>query len=142
MAKNRFTASLRKSYRNWNKPAASVMKNEKGYLLIEVIVSMALISLVGVSVLTALSASSKSLSVADEQTTARNLAESQLQDIRKQDYAAAYAPSAIPAEYAGYTTEINTSGIIARDGNVQKINVCVNHLGNEVLVLEGYRVNR
>jgi len=118
------------------------MKNEKGFMLIEVIVSVGLLSLIGIAVLIGLSTASMAVRVSDEQTAARNLAESQLQDIRKQPYAASYTPSAIPAEYAGFSAAVNTLPITSRDANLQKIMVRVSHQGNEILVLENYRVNR
>lgn len=119
-----------------------LMKNEKGYMLVEVIMSIALMSLIGASVLSGLSTACRSLVAADEHTAARNLAESQLQDIRKQDFAATYTPIPVPSEYAGFATSVATSGLTARDGNLQRITVSVSRDGNEVLVMEGYRVNR
>jgi type II secretory pathway pseudopilin PulG len=54
------------------------LKNEKGFALVESLVSVTLLSIVGVTVLTALSTSSISMGVADEQVTARSLAETQM----------------------------------------------------------------
>lgn len=118
------------------------MKNEKGFMLIEVVVSVGLLSLLFTAVLCSVSTASMALSVAGEQTAARNLAESQLQTIRKQPYAVSYTPVAIPAEYAGYSATVEILPITSRDGNLQKIQVSVSHQGNEIIVLENYRVNR
>jgi type II secretory pathway pseudopilin PulG len=117
-------------------------KNEKGFMLIETLVSMALLSTVGVAVLSALSASSIALRVNDEQFTARKLAEIQMQGVRKSDFALTYSPSSIPSDYSGYTVSIDAFPVTLRDENIQKIVVTVNHESRQVFSMEDMKVNR
>ncbi len=117
------------------------MKNQKGFSLIEVIVSIALLGIIAAGFLAALGTASKVLFIADERETAKNLAESQMEYVKEQDYALSYAP-AVPDEYAGYSASIDVGTIASRDGNIQKIIVTIEHRGEEVMTLEGYKANR
>jgi prepilin-type N-terminal cleavage/methylation domain-containing protein len=56
------------------------LKSQKGFSLVEVLVAVAILSLVGVAYMSALSTSSKALLITDEQQTARNIAELQLEE--------------------------------------------------------------
>ena len=116
------------------------MKGEIGASLIETIVALALLSIIGVSFLGGLATSSSARSIADEHVSARVLAESQMEDIRKQDYEPAYNPSPIPPEYAGYSLQIDTASMY--NGNLQKITIAVSHHNKNVFTLESYKVDR
>ena len=116
------------------------MKNEKGFTLIEVLVALALLGIIGVAFLSALATASMGLMITDERETANNLAESQMEYVKDQDYAYSYAPAPIPDEYATYSATIDAESL--EDGNIQKITVTINHQEKEVLTLEGYKVNR
>lgn len=117
------------------------MKNERGLTLVEVIVALAILGLISVAFLSGLSGASRGVSIADEQETAKNLAESQMEYVKDQAYAASYAPASIPSEYTGYSASISISAIASKDGNIQKITVIVMHQNREVTRLEDYKVN-
>ncbi len=116
------------------------IKSERGVSLIEVIIALALISIFGATFLGALGTSSKARLIADEQTSARILAESQMEYVREQPYYLSYDPAPIPDEYGGYTVLINIDPM--RNGNIQKITVSILRRGKEATSLESYKVNR
>ena len=116
------------------------MKGETGTSLIETVVALALLSIVGVTFLGALATSSSARAIADEHASARILAESQMENIRKQDYAFSYDTAPIPAEYASYSTQIDVDNL--RNGNIQKITITVRHHDKNVTTLESYKANR
>jgi type II secretory pathway pseudopilin PulG len=118
------------------------MKKEKGYALLEALISVALLSIIGVTVLGALSTSSISMGIADEQVTARGIAEIQIQGVRKSAFAQTYPPLPLTAEYAGYSVTITAAPVNLRDGNIQRIQVAVFHGVKQVIVMEDLKVNR
>lgn len=116
------------------------MKSERGSSLIETVVALALLGIIGVSFPGALAATSNTRVIADEHTTARILAESQMEGIRKQAYAFSYNATPVPGEYPGYTAVIDVDNL--RNGNIQKITVTVSHHDREIETLESYKVSR
>lgn len=58
----------------------------RGFILIEVLIAIALIGIVAVAILGALSTSSKVLTIADERTTAESLARRQMEYVKNQGY--------------------------------------------------------
>ena len=116
------------------------MKRERGASLIETLVALALLGIIGVAFLGALTTTSNARSIADERASARILAESQMENLKKQDYALSYDPIPIPDEYAGYSALIGVDAM--RNGNIQKITITIRHHDREVTALEGYKVNR
>ena len=116
------------------------MKSEKGASLIETMVALALLGIIGVTFLMVLATTSNTRFIADERASARILAESQMENVRKQNYAFSYDPVPIPDEYASYSAVIDVDSM--RNGNIQKITVTIKHKSREVTTLEGYKVNR
>jgi len=114
------------------------MKGEKGFSLIEVLVSLALLGIIGVGFLSSLCTVSAVTITTDEQETARNLAETQMEYVKGQAYATSYATASIPDEYGGYTATIDVDSLY--DSNIQKITVTIERHGEEVTTLEGYKV--
>jgi prepilin-type N-terminal cleavage/methylation domain-containing protein len=137
-----------------------LVKNEKGFALVEVLVALALTGIIATAFLLAISTSSKAILVADERTTAESLARSQMEDIKNElyiDYSSdphgVYITTGTPAVYSISFTVVpfdpgtgnpynEVGGIFVRDDGIQKITVTVAHQGNDVLTLEGYKVNR
>ncbi len=116
------------------------MKNEKGFSLIEVLISIVLLAVVGTAFLSALAGSSKAMFTADKMATAKNLAETQMEYVKQQQFSSTYSPAAIPVEYGGYTAEITAQP--SRDGNIQKVSVLVKFNNTGVFTLEDYKVKR
>jgi len=116
------------------------MKSEKGFSLIEVLVSLAILAMIGVAFLSGLATSYRATLIADEHTTAQNLAGNQMEYVKSQCYAASYEAQ-IPDEYHGYSATINVEPLYNEDG-IQKITVTIEHDNKVVTTLEGHKVNR
>jgi len=126
----------------------SIKKNnrQKGLVLMEAIVALALIGFIAAGFLGAVGTSYKSTSLAMEMTTAESLARSQMEYIKKQDFIAIGEPFVYdviehPASYSINWTVGYVAGNIT-DNRIQKITVTVTHKGETALVLEGYNVKR
>jgi prepilin-type N-terminal cleavage/methylation domain-containing protein len=118
------------------------MQRRKGFSLIEVIVSLAILSVISVGIMTALANASNSTVVADELDTARSLAQSQMEYVKKQAFSASYTPDAIPASYTGFSVSINAVPASQRDGLIQFITVTVQRYGNTVTTLQDCKARR
>jgi prepilin-type N-terminal cleavage/methylation domain-containing protein len=128
------------------------MEREKGFSLMEVMVAIALMGIVAVAFLGALSTGSKAIFIADERATAESLARSQMEYVKNQDYID-YSKSG-HAEYqkitppSGYAIELSVTLLdpkndgATNDDGIQKITVIVKHQDKVVVTLEGYRSAR
>ncbi|MFA5316672.1 MAG: type II secretion system protein [Dehalococcoidales bacterium] len=116
------------------------MKSERGASLIETVIALALLGIISAAFLSALATSSNARNIADVQVSARILAETQMEELKKQTYAFSYNATPIPDEYPGYTALIEADSL--RNGNIQMITVTIEHYGKEITHLESYKVNR
>lgn len=117
------------------------MKSERGVSFIETVVALALLGIIGVTFLSALATSSNARLIADEHASARIIAESQMEDIKKQCYASSYnATASILAEYPGYS--ILTPEVDSLGNGLQKITITVRHHNKDITTLESYKVDR
>jgi type II secretory pathway pseudopilin PulG len=116
------------------------MSGERGNLLVETLVALALLGIIGVTFLSGVTTATNSRLIADEGVTGRILAESQMESVRKQAYTISYDPAPIPDEYAGYSAQIEVDPF--RNGSIQKITVTITHRDKEVAWLESYKVHR
>ena len=114
------------------------MKSEKGFTLIETIVSLALMSIISVSFLSGLATTSSSRALAEERVTAKILAEAQMENIKKQEYTDSYT-LLTPTGYDGYSTNLTVEDFYY---NLQKITVIIYHHEDEVFSLESFKVKR
>jgi len=137
------------------------MKSEKGFTLIGVVIAVAILGVIAVGFLSGLAGASRALFTADERTTANNLAESQMEDVKNQPYIDYSADphdvynTISPPTGSGYSVNLtavpfepNTGldynqvgGIFVQDDGIQKITVAIDHHGREVMILEDYKVN-
>ena len=128
-----------------------LVKEERGFSLIETVIAIALLGIVAVSVLSGLGTASKALFVADERATAESLARSQMEYVKNQAYDDTNNPpqyfqfSSIPD---GYTIAVTTARLdpngdgTTNDDGIQKITIAVAHLGKDVVTVEGYKLDR
>ena len=119
------------------------MKSEKGFSLIESIISLAILALLAVVFLGGLATASRAGLILDEHSRAQNLAGNQMEYVKSRDYipnTTEYPPAQIPDEYHGYTPSIDVESL--HDPDIQKITVTVMHDSKVVKIIQGYKVNR
>jgi prepilin-type N-terminal cleavage/methylation domain-containing protein len=119
------------------------MKNEKGFALIELLVSITLLGVIAASLYSALSVATVGSVNTDVQLGAQNWAELQMEYVKNQPYNTTYSPTPIPADFPDFVTTINATHIPSRDdNNIQKITVVITYQGKTPATLEGYKVMR
>lgn len=127
---------------NWLRRLTAT-RRENGAGLAEVLIALAITGTIVVVFLSSLSTGARAVGVIYERTTAQNLARSQLEYTRSQDYVpapASYEP--IPSLPPDFTVSVQASAVEDRDDNIQKITVTVYRNGESILVMEDFKVNR
>ena len=120
---------------------------ESGMAFLETLVALALLGIIAIVFLSGLATTIKANVIADEQTTAESLGRSQMEWAKQADYiydAAGYSPASIPdsEDYAGYAATITAEPLDNPDEGIQKITVTVTRNEEDLLTLEGYKVDR
>jgi prepilin-type N-terminal cleavage/methylation domain-containing protein len=124
-----------------------LMKGEKGFTLIEVVIAIAILGIIAAAFMAGLAGASRALFIADERATAESLARSQMEYIKSQPYSESGTYTRIDLSgFPGYDipwppTVDNVTGTTG----LQKIDVTVKHLTNNnklVITLEGYKGDR
>jgi prepilin-type N-terminal cleavage/methylation domain-containing protein len=123
------------------------INRQQGFSLLEVIISIALLGIVGVGLFSGLGIASKSLITTDERETAKNIAEMQMEYLKYQPYSNTYTPRDITSDYPGYSVVTDGSGFLTAQtipnrtgGNLQKLTITVQHGAKTILTLVGYKV--
>ena len=122
------------------------MKNEKGFSMVEVLIALALLAIVAVGLQNGLglAMASRGSFITDNQETAKNLAETQMEYVKGLPFSNSYVPTLIPAGSGNYTATINVGpapGSPDTSGqNVQKVTVTIRNGTQVTAVLEDYRV--
>jgi prepilin-type N-terminal cleavage/methylation domain-containing protein len=114
--------------------------DERGVSLIETLIAIALLGIIGGSLMSGMMGIYKATPIASEQDIGKRLAQSQLESILEMPYAISYSPAPIPAIYPEYTADIATDPF--RDSSIEKITVTILHQDKEVATLEAYKINR
>lgn len=133
-----------------------VKNNQRGFTLIEILISLALLAIIGVAFLAGLSTTSKAVTVSEDKVAAESLAKSQMEHIKTQDYisvadydpgdpAQRYEAVDIPANLvsAGYDVEISPPEIVTAAGRagfeLQSVTIKVKRNNSVKLVITFYR---
>jgi prepilin-type N-terminal cleavage/methylation domain-containing protein len=129
----------------------SLMRDQKGFSLIEVLLAMALVGILGVSIPSALSGANRATITTNQHTMAESLARSQMDYIQNQPYDSAnitpvYALlSNIPAPYSIVTPmaqRLDPKGDgISNDDGLQRITVTVKNGSTVIFTLVDFKVN-
>jgi prepilin-type N-terminal cleavage/methylation domain-containing protein len=122
-------------------------RREDGFSLIEVVISIALLGIVGVALANGLSGSSKALMIADERTTSESLARTQMESIVLQPFSTSGGYAVVPMP-AGYQAVISVAPVLDNGvprENIQRVMILINHNGKDVITsgnttLEAYKV--
>jgi len=131
-----------------------LVTGQKGMTLIEVLIAIAILGMIAVPFLTALSTSSRGIIIADERTTAESLVRSEIEYVRSQEYYNAswsynvtstgstlsdppvwlVESHALPDNCKDYSLTVDASLIDGGDVGIQNITVTVKR-DNDKLVL-------
>jgi type II secretory pathway pseudopilin PulG len=142
-----------KSLSQYIKHLGKMLHSEDGIALTEALVTLGITSIVAAVFLTSMSTSSKAVLVSQEQVTAENLAKSQMEYAKGQQYDEVnnppqytmLPPGDIPENYAisisAERLDPEGDGITDDDG-LQKLTVVINYDGAQAFHLEGYRMKR
>jgi prepilin-type N-terminal cleavage/methylation domain-containing protein len=128
-----------------------IIRSEKGFSLVEVLIAVAILGIIGVAFAMGLFATSKNVLLSDNKTTGESLARTLMEDVKEAPYANDYNPDVniyveFPAEFAdlGYSVIIAEPETLV--AGLQKITITIYHNGEEedntVYVLEGYKSSR
>jgi len=123
-----------------------LIKNERGFGIVEVLVALALLGIIAIAFLGAMATASKAIFIADERTTAESLARSQMEYVKNLAYEYEATEYGIDPNLTldGYTLSVAVDPLHDPDDEgIQKITVTVSHHDKpEVIILEGYKVDR
>jgi len=121
--------------------------SQRGIILVETLVALAILGVVAVAFLGGLATTSRAVVIIDERATAESLARSQMEWAKDAVYeyeASGYSAAPIPGDqdYLNYSATIAASPINDPDDGIQKLTVTVKHHDEEVITLQGYKVDR
>ena len=135
--------------------AKKLRGNESGVTLLETLVALAILGLVAVAFLSALTTAARATIIADEQATAESLVRSQIEYVKSQDYIDYDDPGHLEYELlesekipTSYSVEVTVELLdpendgLDDDDGIQKITVTVNRNERLVLTIEDYKVDR
>lgn len=151
-----FLRGVKESLPSW---FTSAKGSSRGFTLIEVLITMALVGIIAIAFLGGLTTASRAVLTADVRTTAESMAKTQMESV-KTGYI--YYNEADHEEYetigeypyavelvvepinpsTGEPYNVDETGVFLGDDGIQKITVIVSHDGKEVFTLEGYNIDR
>jgi prepilin-type N-terminal cleavage/methylation domain-containing protein len=131
-----------------------LVRDQKGWSLVEVLVAVAILAVVGVAFLSALTTGYLALVVADEDTVAESLTRTEFESIKNAGYPirlVALNPNPALSEFLShkpvlndlYAVDIEVAelGDESEDRPVQLITVHISHQGEVVLTTQTYKVD-
>ena len=138
----------------------ATINKQSGFTLLETLTALALLAILGVVFFSAIATSSITMATAEEKVEIDNLARAQLEYTKKCDYIEyIYGSPDTPPDYVildeidpsdpyaitlpgGYSIDVTAVALHTPDSGVQQIAVTVSRDGENLLVMEGYKVNR
>jgi len=122
----------------------TLVRGQKGFSLVEILVSVAILAVVGVAFLSALSTGYLALVLADEDTMAESLTRTEFENIRNANYPIVLGDYPAHKDVLGMYAvdiEVDELGDPAEERPVQLITVHISHQGEVVLTTETYKVD-
>ena len=134
MKRVRLSSKIRKAFQG----------SSRGFTLIEVLIAMALVGIIAITFLSALTTATTALAIADRRATAESLARSEMEDVKNEpyDFDNPQSYEHDPAEsldHPGYFISVSAEPLHDPDDGIQKITVTVSRDGKVVFTLEGYK---
>lgn len=135
---------------------SKLLKKERGFTLIEILVAILLLGIIGVAFFGGLSTASRVIILGDERATSESLARTEMEYVRNQDYYLAPwsyeipdtdppdwdLTHTLPAGYSGYYVTVTAETLSGPDNGIQKITIIVEHPDKEVIKLVSYKSAR
>jgi len=118
------------------------IRDERGLGLVESLAAVAVLGATVVAFVVALSTGSIAVRESDQEAVAQSLVRSQLEYIKNYPYDPAATTYPKVAELEGYDISVEISPIPDTDTNIQQVTVTISRDGEEILTVEGYKVNR
>ena len=118
------------------------MNGESGMGLLESLVAIGVAGIALTAFITALSTGSLAVGTLRQATSAQELAQSQIEQIKASAYDGSGASYTIIPTPAGYSIGLNVDSTVYSDNNIQQIIVTVFRNSSIVMILEDYKVNR
>ncbi len=125
------------------------MKNQGGFSLVEVLISVFLLGMVGSALLAGLGTVSETTPLANQKSTALSIAEAQMEYIYNQDYDDINNPPAyqvlpnLPPEYSidvPMVERLDPDGDgLADDDGLQRVRVVIRYDDESIASLQGYK---
>jgi prepilin-type N-terminal cleavage/methylation domain-containing protein len=123
----------------------SILKQEKGVTLLETLVALAILSVISVAFMSGLTTSTKATVIADEQTTAESLARNQMEYVKNYTYQTNATEYPIdPSLTVPDTWEVlscTAEALHTPDDGLQEVTVTIQHNGETVFTMTGYKKN-
>ncbi len=118
------------------------VQDERGLSLVESLVAVAILGIAAVAFVVALSTGSIAVREEYQEAVAQSLVRTQLEYIKGYSYdpSATTYPTVDTPE--GYTISVGVSSIPDTDTDIQKIAVTISREGEDILIVEDYKVNR
>ena len=132
---------------NIRRVRGTFFRGESGTTLLETLVALAILGIISVAFLSGLTTTSRAAVISDRRATVESLAQSQLETVKQAVYvyeATQYTPIQVPDDvsYTGFSAAIVAEAIESPDDGVQKITVTITRSGEDIYVLQGYKVDR
>jgi len=112
---------------------------QRGYTLVEVVVAVAIVGIVAVAFLSALTSGYLALVLADENTVAESLTRTEFERIREAAYPV--APYDRPDALPGYDISVLAANVDESASPIQLVTVEVRHDGELLLTTSSYKVD-
>ncbi len=145
------------------KPGKALRGSSGGFTLLEVIMALALFAIIGIAFAGGLGTASRAVLIGDIRTNAESVARTEMEYAKGQGYCSgnwSYVVTSsggtcdgtcptwfdsahhLSVEHTAYSANVQAEPLADPDDGIQKITVTVSHEDDEVLSLEGYKVNR